>query len=259
MLRRIFYLWRLIWTALAFAALGIGGVVLALTVIPVATLFAHDEEARNRRAQSIIRQSFHLYLWLLQAMGIFKLEVIGGDQLRACRGMLIVANHPTLLDIVILMSLLPDAKCVGKRQLWRNPMLRSVVRAAGYIRNDYEPEIFIAKCRETLLAGYNLIIFPEGTRSVPGRPLHFHRGFAHIALASGANLRPVLITCDPVTLVKGQPYYRIPDSPPLFRVEVGDEIDTVRCAQSAVGSRALDARKLVSYIEADYGRRLNHG
>ena len=259
MLKRGFYLWRLMCTALAFAALGVGGVVLALTVIPAATLFVHDEQARNRRAQSIIHESFRFYLWILQAIGILKLEVIGGEQLRACRGELVVANHPTLLDIVILMALLPDAKCVGKRQLWRNPMLRPVVRAAGYIRNDYEPEVFIAKCRETLLAGFNLIIFPEGTRSVSGQPFRFHRGFAHIAIASGVNLQLVFITCEPVTLVKGEPYYKIPDSPPHFRIEVSDEIDAARSASGAAGSRALDARKLASYIEAEYCRRLNHG
>jgi 1-acyl-sn-glycerol-3-phosphate acyltransferase len=258
-LRRGFFLWRLIWTGLAFAVLGLGGLVLAILIVPVANLFVADERARKRRAQSLIRASFRLYLWLLQAVGILRLEVVGGDKLYGCRGQLVVANHPTLLDIVILMALLPDATCVGKRQLWLNPVLRPVVRAAGYIRNDCEPEIFIAQCRATLSAGSNLIIFPEGTRSVAGRPLRFQRGFAHIALASGAGLRPVLITCEPVTLVKGEPYYRIPASPPHFRIEVCDVINAACYAHGEAGSRALKARKLVSYIESDYARRLHHG
>lgn len=258
-LRRGFFLWRLICTGLAFAVLGLGGLVIATLIVPVANLFVTDERARKRRAQSLIRASFRLYLWLLQAVGILHLEVIGGDKLQACRGKLVVANHPTLLDIVILMALLPDAICVGKRQLWLNPVLRPVVRAAGYIRNDSEPEIFIAQCRATLLAGSNLIIFPEGTRSVVGQPLRFHRGFAHIALASGAGLRPVLITCEPATLVKGEPYYRIPASPPHFRLEVSDEIDVACYARGGASSRALQARKLVSFIESDYARRLHHG
>jgi 1-acyl-sn-glycerol-3-phosphate acyltransferase len=257
--KRGFYFWRLTWTLIAFTALGIGGVVLALTVIPAATLFIPNEPARNRRAQSIIRESFRLYLWVLQSMGILKLEVIGGEKLRTCRGELVVANHPTLIDIVILMALLPDAKCVGKPELWRNPMLRSVVRAAGYIRNDDEPEMFIEKCRDALFAGYNLIIFPEGTRSVPGQPLRFQRGFAHIALASGAALRPVVITCQPLTLIKGEPCYRIPDSPPHFRIEAGELIDAVSYTRNEGSSRGLQARKLVSQIEADYSRRLSHG
>jgi 1-acyl-sn-glycerol-3-phosphate acyltransferase len=258
LVRRVNYLWRLLGTALAFAILGLGGVILALTVIPAATLFLDDEQKRNRRAQSIIHASFRLYLSLLQTGGILELEVIGGEELRRCRGKLIVANHPTLLDIVILMALLPDAKCVGKRQLWRNPMLRQVVSAAGYIRNDCEPEELIEKCRAALLAGYNLIIFPEGTRSVPGQAVRFQRGFAHILIASGVSLRPVLITCQPMTLVKGVPYYRIPQSPPHFRVEVDEEIDAAHYADGEAGSRTLRARRLASAVESDYCRRLNY-
>jgi 1-acyl-sn-glycerol-3-phosphate acyltransferase len=228
-------------------------------VIPLATLFVQDVRTRNRRAQHIIRASFRVYLSMLRTVGILKLEVVGGEKLSACKGTLVVANHPTLLDVVILMALLPDATCVGKRQLWRNPFLRAVVSAAGYIPNDYEPEVLIEKCRDTLLSGNNLIIFPEGTRSIPGRPLRFQRGFAHILMASGVNLQPVIITCEPITLVKGEPYYKIPQCSPHFRVEVADAIDARRFANWDSESRAREARRLVAYIESDYSRWLNHG
>ncbi len=258
-LKRAFFLWRLLWTAFAFAALGVGGFVLAMTLIPMVTLFERDQRIRNRRAQLIIRKSFRIYIAMLRMLGVLKLEVIGGEKLPACRGKLIVANHPTLIDIVLLLALLPDATCVVKSQLFRNPLLRSLVQAAGYIRNDYEPEELIEMCRETLATGNNLIIFPEGTRSVPGKPLHFQRGFAHIATLTGVNLQPVTITCEPITLVKGEPYYKIPDSPPRFRIEVLDEIDIKRFLGFSAESRARGARKLVSYLESDYCRRLKHG
>ena len=259
MFKRVFYLWRLVWTAFAFAALGVGGFILAITVIPMVTLFVHEEQARNRRAQFIIRQSFRVYIAMLRVLGVLKLEVVGADKIAACRGKLIIANHPTLIDIVLLMALLPDAKCVVKSQLFAKPLLRPVVRAAGYIRNDYDPEVLIEKCRETLAVGNNLIIFPEGTRSVPGKPLHFQRGFAHIATLIGVNLQPITITCEPITLVKGEPYYKIPDCRPSFRIEVADEIDPKQFLDLGSESRSRGARKLVSYLEADYCSRLNHG
>ncbi|MGH7843417.1 MAG: lysophospholipid acyltransferase family protein [Candidatus Binataceae bacterium] len=257
MLRRLFYVWRLFFTAFAFAALGVGGFVLAMTVIPLATLLVRDQQRRNRRAQSIIRESFRIYVAMLQMAGVLKLEVVGGEKLPACRGRLIIANHPTLIDIVLLMALIPEAKCVVKPQLFRNPLLRELVRAAGYIRNDAEPEVLIEKCRETLAAGNNLIVFPEGTRSVPGQPTRFQRGFAHIATLTGATLQPITITCEPVTLVKGEPFYKIPDSRPNFRIEVADAIDPA-CFLGAA-SRAIGVRKLVAFLEADYGARLSHG
>jgi 1-acyl-sn-glycerol-3-phosphate acyltransferase len=196
---------------------------------------------------------------MLRALGVLKLEVIGAERLATCKGKLVVANHPTLIDIVLLMALLPDAKCVVKAELFGNPFLRPLVRSAGYIRNDCEPEILIERCSETLVAGSNLIIFPEGTRSVPGKPIRFQRGFAHISTLTGANLQPITITCEPITLVKGDPYYKIPDSRPTFRIEATDEIDPWQFMNSGSKSRARGARELVSYLEADYCVRLASG
>lgn len=257
-LRQMFYIWRLVWTVVAFAALSVGGFVLATTVIPMVTLFIHDEDARNRRAQFIIRESFRVYVTMLRILGVLKLEVVGAGKLLTCRGKLIIANHPTLIDIVLLMALVPDTKCVAKSELFSNWLMGPVVRAAGYIRNDYEPEVLIEKCREKLEAGYNLIIFPEGTRSIPGKPVHFQRGFAHIATIARVNLQPITISCEPITLVKGEPYYKIPDSRPRFRIEVADEIDPKKFLNLASQSRARSARILASYLEADYCSRLKN-
>ena len=251
-LRRLFYIWRLVWTAFAFAVLGVGGFVFGTTVIPVATLFLHDEQARTRRAQFIIRQSLRTYVAMLRVLGVLKLEVVGARKLSSCRGKLIIANHPTLIDVVLLTSLLPDSKCVVKSEIFRNRLMRPIAMAAGHIRNDYEPEVLIEKCREALTAGSNLIIFPEGTRSIPGRPLHFKRGFAHIAIMTGVILQTITITCKPITLLKGKPYYRIPDSRPSFRIEIADEIDPKQLLELASVSRAQGARLSVSTPEQKY-------
>jgi 1-acyl-sn-glycerol-3-phosphate acyltransferase len=253
---RLFYLWRLVWTLAAFAILSVGGLILAWTVIPLVTMFMGDEHTRNRRARFIIREAFRAYVVMLRVLGILKLEIVGAEGLRDCRGKLIVANHPTLLDIVLLIALLPDATCIVKSELFKNCLLGPVVRANGYISNDSEPEVLIDKCAAALKAGDNLVIFPEGTRSIPGRPPHFQRGFAHIATMTGASLQPILITCKPITLVKGERYFRIPDTRPSFRIEVGNQIDPRRFLAPQGQSRARSARSLVSYLEADYCSRL---
>jgi 1-acyl-sn-glycerol-3-phosphate acyltransferase len=257
LLRRADHIWRLAVTGIAFAAIGIGGCFLAATVIPAATFFSRDRVARMRRAQAIIRTSFRLYVWMLQALGVISLEVVGADKLAGCRGHLIIANHPTLLDIVLIMSLVPRAQCVVKHQLWRNPFFRPVLAATGYIRNDDPVDVFVAKCRETLAAGNNLIVFPEGTRSIPGQPLRLQRGFAHIATLSNANLQLITIQCNPVTLLKGVPWYCIPECRPRFRVEV-DQLVKIDSFLS-LASRPIGARKLVSHIESYYFGKLRHG
>ena len=175
-LRRMFYIWRLVWTAFAFAALSVGGFILATTVIPMVTLFVHDE--RRTKSPGAAHHSGELPRLRHDASGAGRAETRSGwrRETPACRGKLIIANHPTLIDIVLLMALLPDTKCVVKSELFSNRLMGPVVRAAGYIRNDYEPEVLIEKCRETLEAGYNLIIFPEGTRSIPGQATPLSKG-----------------------------------------------------------------------------------
>jgi 1-acyl-sn-glycerol-3-phosphate acyltransferase len=247
---RIDHLWRLAATGLAFAALGLGGFVLALTVIPLATTFMSDRRARERRAQGIIRASFRCYVAALQWLGVLALEVRGAERLASCRGNLVIANHPTLLDVVLIVALLPNARCVVKHQLWRHPLLGPLVRVAGYLRNDQEPQAFIENCRAALDDGSNLVIFPEGTRSVPGSRPRFHRGFAHIATLTGADLQLVTITCDPVTLVKGQAWYAIPAKPPTFRIEIGERLRAKAFLDAP--TRARGARRLVSYLESYY-------
>lgn len=254
--RSVNYVWRLGATGVAFAALGIGGFVLALTVIPAATFMASDPHTRARRAQGIIRASFRFYVFMLRILGVIRLQVDGASQLAVCRGALIIANHPTLLDVVLIMSLVPRAQCVVKHQLWKHPLLRPVVKATGYIRNDHEADVFIEKCREALACGDNLIIFPEGTRSVPGQPLRLQRGFAHIATLLSVNLQPITITCKPITLVKGRPWYEIPECAPEFRLEVDKNIEINTFLN--YGPRALAARKLVSHLEAFYHGKLSH-
>ena len=241
--------WRLFATGFAFAAMFLGAVPLALIVIPVATLLSRDP-VRRRRAQAMVRGAFRGYLWMLRALRVIRLEVAGAERLAACRGRLVIANHPTLLDVVILMALVPNAQCVVKHQLFRHPLMRHIVRAAGYLPNDLAPEEMIARCVASLTSGDNLIIFPEGTRSPSGGLLPLQRGFAHVSTLAGCEIQPVRIGCEPPMLLRGDSWHRIPPVMPIFRVEVAPAV--------AVGpflagvERPLAARRLVSHFERWY-------
>jgi 1-acyl-sn-glycerol-3-phosphate acyltransferase len=248
--------WRITVTGVGFAALSIGGLLLAVAVIPLACLPIRDESARADRAGRIIRRSFRIFIGALRAAGVIRVEVVGIERFASACGNLIIANHPTLLDVVLLMTLLPNAQCVVKRQLWRSPFLGPLVRIAGYIANDEPPESLIEKCRASLAAKRNLIVFPEGTRSVPGMPLRFHRGFAHIATLTEAELRLVVISCRPAALLKGQRWFDTPASTPRFRLELGEIIEMRRFHGDA--PRPLRVRRLTSYVESYYHRMLAH-
>ena len=106
-------------------------------------------------------------------------------------------------------------------------------------------------CSSDLLAdGESLIVFPEGTRSQPGKPVVLQRGFAHLATQTGAPILPVTIRCTPPTLTKGEPWWRIPERPPVFTVTVGHPV-AIETFSSNV-NRGLAARRVTKYFTAYY-------
>jgi 1-acyl-sn-glycerol-3-phosphate acyltransferase len=247
-------IWRVLATGFAFACFFLGGAALAGVVFPI---LAIRNEGREDRTQWLIRHVFRVYLAMLRGLGLIRLQVVDGERLAASHGNIIIANHPTLLDVVFLMALTPRVCCIVKHELWENRYLKGVVRAAGYIRNDLAPDATIAACREALDRGNNLIVFPEGTRSRLGEPLRFHRGVANIAMLTGAPVQLVVITCNPLTLTKGEPWYRVPSRRPRFRLEIANPMDIQRFM--AYPHRGLGARRLMQELHEFYTWRLARG
>jgi 1-acyl-sn-glycerol-3-phosphate acyltransferase len=194
---------------------------------------------------------------MLGILRILELEIAGSDTLAKIEGRLIVSNHPTLLDVVLLMALVPRVQCIVKHELWKSRYLGGVVRQAGYIRNDLEPELLLLACRNAIDEGSNLIVFPEGTRTKPNSAIRFHRGFANIALMTGAEIQTVSIQCAPLFLTKGQPWWRIPSRPPKFTVRVGESLDIEEVSRNL--TRPLAARAVVNRLEKYYAGILSNG
>ncbi|WP_036665413.1 lysophospholipid acyltransferase family protein [Paludibacterium yongneupense] len=251
---RINYLWRLLMTAWSFSVFGLGGLALSAAVFPLLLLLPARYDLRRRVVRGLVQQSFALFVKMMCVVGIMSLDVNGGERLRRARGCLILANHPTLIDVVVMISLLPSANCVVKSALWDSVFLGGVVRAARYIRNDDSTNL-IADCAASLRSGENLVIFPEGTRSLPGRPYAFLRGAAHIALAGECAILPVLLCCTPSTLSKGVPWYRIPSRRFHFSLEVLESISVDELLGGAV-QPSMASRHLTKALQRYFSERL---
>lgn len=206
---RLERIWRICATAVCFATFGLGGLLLAFSVIPLLWLLP-KQQWRVAAAQHLVSAAFRMFLSVVELFGVGRVSVEGDAELRSPGARLVMANHPTLLDVVVLISRMPQADCVVKEGVRTNPFMRAIVRTTGYISNA-SPDGFIEECVASLRQGRKLIIFPEGTRSTPGKGMCFQRGAARIALASAAPLQIVTITCDPPTLMKGEKWYEVPE------------------------------------------------
>jgi len=224
MLRRLARWWRVVRTGTAFAVFGLGGVVLTALVFPIVRWQSRDAETAEIRAQYLVHLTFRTFVRFMASLDLIEVAVRDAERLRQPGGLVIVANHPTLIDVVILGSLVPQLDCVVKKEAWSNPFMRGAVRATGYVANDLGEDVLDA-CAARLGRGRTLLLFPEGTRSPKGGLGTFRRGAAHVALRSGRPILPVVIRCDPPGLMRGQSWYDVPESSMKFRIDVGEPVD----------------------------------
>jgi 1-acyl-sn-glycerol-3-phosphate acyltransferase len=245
--------WRAFRTGIAFALFGLGALVISLVALPLLRLTSRRSGDPQRRVQGLIHQAFRLFAWYMTVTGLIRVTWVGRERLRG-RPILVVANHPTLIDVVLLVAAMPQADCIVKTAAERHLLLRRLVKGAGYIPND-RPDAIITAGTESLRQGRSLLLFPEGTRSPSSRLGPFHRGAARIALRSGTDLVPVLITCSPPTLMKGQPWYDVPERTAHLTLTVKDPI-LVREHPAARKTEAGGARELTDFLQGFYERQL---
>ncbi len=260
MLKRINYYWRLLATGFSFFIFGFGGLLLRIFVFPVISLLTPDKKERKRISQQCVSISFYFFMEMMRRLGILTYEINGLEKLNQ-PGQLILANHPTLIDIVFLISRIPQANCIVKDALLHNICTRGPIVNAGYISNA-DPENMINQCEDCLKSGEVMIIFPEATRTKPGKPYKFHRGAAAIALQADCKVTPVTLSCTPSTLTKAEKWYQIPEKRFHLCMTVGDNIrldDFQREQHRTIAVRRF-TKRLQDYftqqreLSTDYGK-----
>ncbi|WKD49929.1 lysophospholipid acyltransferase family protein [Microbulbifer spongiae] len=239
------YWLRLLATATAFSLFGFSGLVLRFVVFPPLKLIYRDHEIRKRKARFCIHLAFRTFIGFMHKTGIYTYNFQDQEKLRR-PGQLILANHPSLIDVVFLISRIPNANCIVKASLFRNPFMRGAVNIAGYIPND-GPEKIIEMAAKALKNGESIVLFPEGTRSVPGRPFKFQRGAAYMALRSGVTPTLVTITCNPPMLMKNIPWYNIPLSRPHFQFKVTESSSFLQVVEK--DETPIVARKIIQELK----------
>lgn len=245
--------WRTLATLAAFASFGLGGMLLWLLVFPSLHLLVLDARRRQTIARGLVQKLFRLFVSWMRLLGLLTYEIRGEERLKR-QGLLILANHPTLIDVVFLIGMVRNADCVVKSGLATNLSTRGAVRATGYISNTQGGEL-IQSCAGSLSRGGNLVIFPEGTRTRLGEPLRLQRGAAQIALRAHTDITPVFIRCEPAGLMKGQPWWQIASQRLHFTICVGEDIAIAPFAVGSGGETALAARRLTEYLTEYFSKK----
>lgn len=201
-----------------------------------------ESDRTERFFQRLIHRNFALFIAWTSFARLFHVRFHGLERLpRHRRGLVVVANHPGLTDITCLLARIPEAVCIFKSDIRRNPVLGAAARRAGYVPNDGGHDV-IRLAAAKVAAGHTLVVFPEGTRTPPGRTLlPLKSGFVLIARRAGVPIQLVHITCTRPVLSKGRAWWKLPPLPGTQDVTFGPLIEVDPQASTVEVVQAVEA------------------
>ena len=202
-------MWRFVPTPLAWVALqlhlvflGTSSLLWNLLALPLYWLL--PERAGRTLGRQGVAWLYGSFWRLATATGMLRLDSEALRPLRHEPGLVVVANHPSMLDAMLVVARVPRGICIMRAGLMQNPFLGAGARLARYIRND-PPRGMIRSAVRNLQAGGQLVLFPEGTRTVTPPINPFRPGMTLMAHMAQVPIQTVIIESASPYLGKGWP------------------------------------------------------
>ena len=239
---------RLALASLCFLIFGFGGLLFGALVLPLIGLGRAPQgrlAARQRAVHFVIRN----FVRLMQRLGFTAYDWQPlPEGLDLARPFLIIANHPTLIDTLIVLARFPTMASVAKSFYIRSPMTGPMLRSIGFFApgegsGGDESATTVDRMVQLLRDGRPMIIFPEGTRSPGDRLLRFRRGACEAAIRAGVPIVPLFIGPSEPMLRRGHPWYDFPQRRVRYALEFFPVIHTAgRDLDPRVVNRDLQER-----------------
>ena len=159
----------------------------------------------------------------------------------------VVANHLSLLDILVMFRLFKPFKWVSKQENFKVPFIGWNMRLNRYIELQRGQRASVMKmmraCDDTLAQGSSIMMFPEGTRSPSGRLRSFKTGAFEIALRNGVPILPIVIQGTANALPKAG--FVLRGRHPI-RLQVLDPVPAAVFEHKSVDELTQDVRELIA-------------
>jgi len=223
-----------IWlTGSAFLLFWVGGAILSWIVIPAITLYHRRDAVLSRRScRRVASSALRFHIAYMSACRLIDFDPRSIESQLPKIPFVLVANHPTLIDVVLLLASYPSICCVAKGRLFTSPLVGGLLRRCGHIDagDGSVPAgaAVVLGAMDRLAAGDPVLIFPEGTRSPPRTLGVFKAGAFSIAGHANVPLIPVRISASPPGLMKGMPWYTVPGGTMRFELSVLKPVDPSR-------------------------------
>lgn len=212
--------------AIAYLSFAGGGGILGTFLMPVLYLWPGTLQQKRRRCQAVTSWAFRVFHYYLDMIGIMAHKPPAAEvrdaitstiaRSRASGGpgaVVVVANHPTLVDTTAIMASYPFLIVVAKSSVFYFPLLRLLLQFCGHTVATAQlgGEAALAEhLIQRLKQGESVLLFPEATRSPDDGPRPFRRGPFEIAIRAGVPIQPLLIDSGPGLLKGGLAWHQTP-------------------------------------------------
>lgn len=246
---RISKLWQIFSAAFSYTSFGLGALIVGIFFRLLAPIPFVSPVTKQKWIRWSIHKGCLTFIRMMRLFGLIRYSFDIDSMFKAKQGHLLIANHPSLIDVVLLLAVNKNLCCFVKSAVWENFFTGAVVRQAGFVPNNADQLLPMSAAK--LEAGENLLIFPEGTRTKGDNKINFKRGAANMAVAVNASIMPVLIKCHPRALKKGDKWYDIPDGGPNFSIVSGQLLELGQCIDTTK-PKPRQYRELTQFLESHY-------
>jgi 1-acyl-sn-glycerol-3-phosphate acyltransferase len=237
---------RILLSGWSFFLFFVGSPLIGILLFPVLRLLSESREEHRRRCTRILAGGFRIFTgWMSLARLIEPPPVVVlPESVEPGEPYVLVTNHPSLIDVILLLASFEGLTCVVKGSWYRSLVLGPLLRSANYLpgpgSGEEESEDMLGTMVEHLRAGHPLLVFPEGTRSLADRLHRFRRGAVEAAIRAKVPIVAMFVAIDRPFLMKGRAWWDVPRSKAHYSIELLEVIDTTQL--QAEDARAINQR-----------------
>ncbi|MGC8964734.1 MAG: lysophospholipid acyltransferase family protein [Brevinematia bacterium] len=171
--------------------------IVLLILIPFAVILSLAGIILSIFSKKTAHYAEKIFFNIILLLTFTNVKIYGLENIDKKKNYIIVANHQSAFDIIVLSAKLPlQIRWVSKESIFRIPFIGQFMRAMGYIsiprESNIKKSVDLVKNKTKSIDGCPTI-FPEGTRSPDGKLQRFKKGFILIAENTGLDLLPVVI------------------------------------------------------------------
>lgn len=192
-------------TLVGFFGFVIGSLLITICGLILFTIFPAKTATRKLIFHYIIMYTFR---FILACFFNVKKTIINTQNETFEKPAIVISNHQSHIDLALTLQLYPKIVVFTNDWVYNSPFYGWIVKKADYYRASDGYDKCIPSLTELVKQGYSVLIFPEGTRSVTGDILRFHKGAFLLAEQMQLDIIPLLLHGAGDTVTKGDFHFK---------------------------------------------------